>query len=636
MAKHSPAATKVVKKPVKGTRTVRSEFRSYPWISEQLASKGWNTSNPNETPKGEVWSQNECHANPQLKSALAGSKPENVVRIDPHSVWVIEAKKDRKQLDQAVQEAVEYAEKINASSGSIRAVLASGVAGNDTDGYQVRTFLLSPAGPTPITLGKHALTRFLNKSEATRVVVTGEAAIDKQDIPVAELVSVSKEINRLLHSAKVEKEHRALLVAALLLCLHQDPGFRSSGDAAVFLSDINSRAQRIFRVAGKEALWQQVELRAASETLEDLKDALEKIIDLLRDHDILHAASSADVLGAFFESFLRYGNTSKDLGIVLTPRHICWLAAEMLDIRADDVVYDPSAGTGGFLVAAFNRVRKTVTAQKAETFAKQNLYGIESSGRVAALAFVNMFFRGDGKHNLKADSCFNWRLRPKTSTAKILSYLPQDDKKQKDQQLRVTKVLMNPPFSLKNDKQKESHFIDHALAQTAKNGLVFSVLPASVFYESDFSSWRKQLLAENTLLSVMAFPVDLFYPVATESIAVVLKKGIPHGKDSDVLWIRLKDDGFIKKKGFRIEAQGRSYTDLLKDLAIAARSWIGGDVKSKEIPGILEYQRIAKDELLPQAHLNTPTSVPANEVDEESRKLIRALLIQQMDQGARQ
>lgn len=634
-AKKAASKSGTLKKASKSVskKTVRSEFRSYPWISEQLKAKRWNTANPNENPKGEVWSQHECHSHPHLKETLAGAKPEYVIRIDPQSVWVIEAKKDRKDLAIAAQEAHDYAISINSKPGGVRAVLATAVAGNDTDGYQVRTSLMTPTGPVPVTLGAQPLTRFLSKEEAIRIAASGQPSVDKQDIPVAELVALSKEINHLLHSAKVEKEQRAILVANLLLCLHQDPGFKSSGDAAVFLGDVNSRAQRVFKNAGKEALWQQVEVRAAAETIEDLKAALERIIDLLKEHDILHAASTADVLGSFFESFLRYGNTSKDLGIVLTPRHICWLAAEILDIRSEDLVYDPSAGTGGFLVAAFNRVRQSVTAVQAETFAKQNLYGIEASGRVAALAFVNMFFRGDGKHNLKVDSCFNWRLRPKTASAKLMTYMPRLTGKQKDLPRRVSKVLMNPPFSLKNDKQKESHFIDHALDQMAVNGLLFTVLPASVFYESEFSHWRAQLLESHTLLSVIAFPTDLFYPVATESIGVVLKKGVAHDAAQEVMWVRLHEDGFAKKKGFRVELPGKSYKKTLETIAKAGRNWVVGGVKSTEVPGTLEYRCINKNELLPQAHLNTPTSISTVQTIAECRMLIRALLAQQLDQG---
>lgn len=67
--------------------------------------------------------------------------------------------------------------------------------------------------------------------------------------------------------------------------------------------------------------------------------------------------SSNDVLGKFYEVFLKYGNGAKDIGIVLTPRHITTFTSEILEINSDDLVYDPACGTGGFLVAAYDRVK---------------------------------------------------------------------------------------------------------------------------------------------------------------------------------------------------------------------------------------------------------------------------------------
>lgn len=42
--------------------------------------------------------------------------------------------------------------------------------------------------------------------------------------------------------------------------------------------------------------------------------------------------SGTDILGEFYEVFLKYGNDAKDIGIVLTPRHITKFACDVLDI----------------------------------------------------------------------------------------------------------------------------------------------------------------------------------------------------------------------------------------------------------------------------------------------------------------
>lgn len=59
--------------------------------------------------------------------------------------------------------------------------------------------------------------------------------------------------------------------------------------------------------------------------------------------------SGTDILGRFYEQFLKYGNGSKEIGIVLTPRHITKFAVEVLNITSKDKVLDPACGSGGFL-----------------------------------------------------------------------------------------------------------------------------------------------------------------------------------------------------------------------------------------------------------------------------------------------
>ena len=97
-----------------------------------------------------------------------------------------------------------------------------------------------------------------------------------------------------------------------------------------------------------------------------------------------------------------------------------------------------------------------------------------------------------------------------------------------------------------------------------EGGLLFSVLPYSCMVKSGgHFKWRKRLLNENTLLSVITFPEDLFYPVGVITIGIFIKKGIPHPKNQKVLWIRALNDGYLKKKGKRLE-NPKATNDLSK------------------------------------------------------------------------
>ena len=50
------------------------------------------------------------------------------------------------------------------------------------------------------------------------------------------------------------------------------------------------------------------------------------------------------------------GGDGQTLGIILTPRHITELFAELLDLKPEDKVLDPCCGTGGFLIAAMHNM----------------------------------------------------------------------------------------------------------------------------------------------------------------------------------------------------------------------------------------------------------------------------------------
>lgn len=332
-------------------RARTSEFRAYPWIERQLKIKGWNVGNPNTKPDGEVWTQSECLDDPQLAKALGAQRPENVVKISSSEFWIVEAKPGKARIDIAGKEAKEYADLVNTNS-SASALLATGVAGDDDDsGFLVRHFIYLGGKWQTVTNKGKPLERFPTRNEVRRLISKKTPRIEPDEISQQELVDLSNYINRQLHVAKVTKENRAILVAILLIALHQDPSLKMSSPE-VFLRDINARAEQIFRAALKQELWDEVKITFTKENAPAVASALDRIIVRLREADIVSSLGDADVLGPFFESFLRYGNTSKDLGIVLTPRQICWLAAEILDVRADDVVYDPAAGTGGFLIAA--------------------------------------------------------------------------------------------------------------------------------------------------------------------------------------------------------------------------------------------------------------------------------------------
>ena len=150
-----------------------------------------------------------------------------------------------------------------------------------------------------------------------------------------------------------------------------------------------------------------------------------------------------------------------------------------MDIQPNDLVLDPTCGTGGFLVAAFDVVKKKTLGigKEWETFQRWGLYGIEEQDFIVSLALVNMIFRGDGKNNVIGGDCFAKWLTAKTRNGNVIAeYLSADS----DARIPpITKVLMNPPFPKKKTDLKAYLFVEQALKQMQNEGILFSVLPYS-------------------------------------------------------------------------------------------------------------------------------------------------------------
>lgn len=610
----------------------KSEFSSYVFIKNDLTKLGWITKNPTRNSSGQLFTQQECLDNAEMAAGLGKQRPEYVVKVREDAYWVIEAKASHEQIDDAFQEAVNYAKDINKST-LLQARIVTGVAGNDDDGYLVQTAYLGPDGKSSfVKYNGRRITGFLSPQQAKYLVDNETENLNELVMDEALLLSIAEDINEELHRASINKDLRATVMSAVLLAMVSDtlPNFNASPD--VFIKDINNRAEDVLIHHAKREFSEYIELRLPQEdgAKGKFKSAVVKVFFLLRKINIKAAMDgSHDLLGKFYEVFLKYGNGAKDIGIVLTPRHITEFASEILDIKASDLVYDPACGTGGFLVAAYDRVRRN-EPNGIEMFKKHRIFGVEQQANVAALAIVNMIFRGDGKNNIINGDCLSLNINRKMRNNEVSAeYQPESGTRK-----AVTKVLMNPPFALKRDDEQEFTFIDHALDQMVEGGLLLCVVPISVMYASGKElHWRKKILGSNTLVAVMSFPNDLFYPQASvEPVIVVIKKGVPHEQQGKCLFVRISDDGLFKLKKRRLPHGKISQLDKLKTDIF---SFIHSGA-SKEIPGVIQAKSVDLNdsslELIPQMFLDN-TQLDIASLKKSLSTLQSELVFQQIRRG---
>ena len=592
-----------------------TEVDAYIFIKRKLGEKGWDTRNPARHADGQVYTQNECLSNNDIRELLNLDRPENIIKITESKLWVVEAKRNHNQLGQAIQEAREYAQKLSGGP-RFQVPIISGVAGNDDDGFIVRNQISVGGVYTTVTINSIEATGLLSPDECRVLLDSNSANIEDPEINERLFVVTAEKINEILHAGSVNPHQRANVVSALLLSMLSSNGPNiEERDTSLLIGDINNRVRRVLRDQGKDGFEEYIKipLPAATDNHVIFRQALVETLQELRGLNI-HSAmrSGADWLGTFYEVFLKYARWAQDLGIVLTPRHITRFAARIMNITSHDIVFDPTCGTGGFLVSAFEEIKRQSDVDQIEKFKRNCVFGLEQDDGIAALAIVNMIFRGDGKNNIEQANCFAKHLRTATNTeGPTAQFVTQPSNVPP-----VTRVLMNPPFAAKQ-QIKEYKFVDHALKQMETNGLLFSILLYSVMVKpGQYKTWRSNLLREHTLLAVITFPIDIFYPVSAPPLGVVIKKGVPHRNDQKTLWIRAITDGYLKSKKKRLPNDRT--TNLLEDCIPTLKAFLNNpEMLVQSIPEYIVAKEIDLEdemlELVPEAYLDQ-TSPSAEEI----------------------
>ena len=247
---------------------------------------------------------------------------------------------------------------------------------------------------------------------------------------------------------------------------------------------------------------------------------------------IRYSQSAEDYIGRFYGEFMSYsGGDGQTLGIILTPKHITQLFCDLVDLKPEDVVFDPCCGTAGFLIAAMHNMLKKTNDENLKKNIRQNqLHGIELRPNMFTIATTNMILRGDGKSNLINDD-----------------FLKQDPNKLQLKQATVG--MMNPPYSQgskQNPDLYEIAFIEHLLDSLSVGGKCVVIVPQSTMTgkSKEEASIKSNIFKHHTLEGVITLNKDTFYGVGTMPCIAVFTAGEPHPKDKLCKFINFEDDGY--------------------------------------------------------------------------------------------
>ncbi len=473
-------------------------------------------------------------------------------------------------IDYAVNGAYFYAKHI-AQNSSFQKVFAVGVSGDekhhkitplyvdDRDGYKKLPDVESFTSFTVENIYEYY----------TRYVLNEKTDIEKT---TEEILKDAADLHEYLRTyGSLKDQDKPLVVSGILLALDDRffkvddlLGDESTTDGQLIYEAIKRRlkASNVGPDAKRDKLMSEFAIIRTSARLNEIDSRLGKTplkfyTEFLKKNvfdNIKYHSTSEDFIGRFYGEFMSYsGGDGQSLGIILTPRHICDLFCELLNVSANDVVLDPCCGTAGFLVAAMHHMLEKAgdSPSKRNDIKKKQLHGYELQSNMFAIAATNMILRDDGNSNIKCED-----------------FLRQNPA---EVQLKCATVgMMNPPYSqgTKADpSQYELSFVEHLLDSLTKGARAAVIVPQSSMTgkTKDEQAFKENIMKHHTLVGVITCNTDTFYGVGTNPVIAVFTAHEPHPKDKVCKFIDFRDDGYEVRAHIGL-VEGDSAKDKRKHL----------------------------------------------------------------------
>ncbi len=250
---------------------------------------------------------------------------------------------------------------------------------------------------------------------------------------------------------------------------------------------------------------------------------LKKIVDAIADLDWFSARTEG--LGDLYEGLLEKnaGEKKSGAGQYFTPRPLIHAMVSLVQPQAGEIIQDPAAGTGGFLIVADQRIRQLTDdyfelSDQEQRFQHTEAYvGVELVQDAHRLLLMNAMLHGVEGNFIYGDTLSNQG-----------SNLPQADV-----------ILTNPPFGTKRGGggptrddftfvtgNKQLAFLQHIYRGLKRGGRAAVVLPDNVLFEEGVGQRiRADLMDKCDLHTILRLPTGIFYSQGVKTNVLFFTKG---------------------------------------------------------------------------------------------------------------
>jgi type I restriction enzyme M protein len=278
--------------------------------------------------------------------------------------------------------------------------------------------------------------------------------------------------------------------------------------------------------------------------------------------------TEGDTKGDLYEYLLSKLTTAGINGQFRTPRHVIRLMVDMLEPKPTDLIADPAAGTGGFLVQAMEHLLQKYTSTEGaidetdpdtgktykiytgdlleghrEHIRTSMFHGFDFDATMLRIAAMNLMLHGVD------DPDIHYQDTLSNGFAERFPKAAEDG---------FDLVLANPPFKgsldyedvddglLRHVKTKKTEllFLILILRMLKVGGRSATIVPDGVLFGSSSAhvAVRKLLIDNNQLEAVISLPSGVFKPYAGVSTGILIfTKG---GRTDNVFFYDVEADGF--------------------------------------------------------------------------------------------
>ena len=243
-------------------------------------------------------------------------------------------------------------------------------------------------------------------------------------------------------------------------------------------------------------------------------------------------------LGDLYEGLLEKNANEKKSGAgqYFTPRVLIDSMVAVMKPELKDIIQDPAAGTGGFLIAANHYLRKHTnpdswTEAQQKKYHTSTFYGMEHVQDTHRLALMNLMLHG-------IDGGIHYGDTLGEDGARLCKQ-------------GATLILTNPPFGTKKGgglpsrddftyptSNKQFAFLQHIYRGLKPGGRAAVVLPDNVLFESNVGSdIRRDLMDKCNLHTILRLPTGIFYAQGVKTNVLFFTRGEKDKGNTKEVWV---------------------------------------------------------------------------------------------------